>query len=239
MKNLFYVVLVWLLPASIFAIGGFGLSGGVASFTADPSSSPLVLDTGLEVGRIEQYGFEGALAIGGYVYLDIIPFVDVDIEVNGMANVYDFSFYNDAMELLNQSPDTLQFAYVAGNQYITIKKPLLKLGIPFLAKAKLSAGAGINTHAATPIINQEMISAFVTGADGQSDLQNGTFDSAALETYLKDNLIESSGVHLQLGLQFRLLTFDAFAYYRQTIAEDVVPGKSGFGSLNFRLGLGI
>jgi hypothetical protein len=36
-----------------------------------------------------------------------------------------------------------------------------------------------------------------------------------------------------------LLTFDVFAYYRYTMAKDVVPGNNGFGSFNVRFGFGI
>ena len=156
-----------------------------------------------------------------------------------MGNLYDFSFVNDAMELANQTPDTLTFAYVSANSYLTIQKSIFKLGIPFLAKAKLYAGAGMNRHGSTPFIDQKMMESFVKNANGETDLQNGSFDSEALEDYLSDNLIESTGFHLQTGLQFRLLTFDLFAFYRYTMASDVIPGSSGFSSFNFRLGLGI
>ena len=57
--------------------------------------------------------------------------------------------------------------------------------------------------------------------------------------YLSENLIESSGLHFQAGLQLRLLTFDLFTFYRYTLASDVVPDANGFSSLNIRLGLGI
>jgi len=31
---------------------------------------------------------------------------------------------------------------------------------------------------------------------------------------------------------------DSFLFYRHVIAEDVIPGAKGFGSLNLRLGMG-
>ena len=69
----------------------------------------------------------------------------------------------------------------------------------------------MNRHSSTPFIDQKMMESFVKNANGETDLQNGSFDSEALEK-LSDNLIESTGFHLQTGLQFRLLTFDLFAF---------------------------
>ncbi len=242
MKKLYLKIIIAIIPFSIFAIGGFGLNVPYSAFTVDPSSSDLTIDVlgnSTKVGQIDRFGFENAYGFGGYAYLDIIPFIDLDIDVNFMGNLYDFSFINDGMEVLGVDPDTLNFAFFTANSYLTIQKSIFKIGIPFLAKAKLYGGAGLNQHQSTPFIDQEMMEAFVTNENGETDLENGEFDSAALEDYLSENLKESSGFHIQTGLQFRLLTFDFFAFYRYTIASDVIPDSKGFNSLNIRLGLGI
>lgn len=239
MKKLLLTVIMVVFPSSIFAIGGLGLSVGSATFSVDESFSPMmVLEQ--EVGYFHQHSFENGGSFGGYLYLDIIPVLGgLDIEINGLVSPYNFTFYNDAMELANVEPDTFKFIFAAGNTYITIQKPIFKLGIPFLAKAKLFAGGGFNRHAAIPIINQEMMESVVLDEDGNTDLAEGEFNSDALIDYLEKNMFEATGVHFQGGLQFRLLTFDLFAYYRYTIAKDVVPGNAGFSSMNMRLGLGI
>ena len=242
MKKMLLKTIITFLPFSIYAIGGFGLNVPISSFTVDPSSSDLTIDvlgSSTKVGQIDRFGFQNAYGLGGYLYIDMIPFIDLDVEVNAMGNRYDFSFKNDAMDLANVEPDTLGFAWVSGNMYLTIQKSIFKLGIPFLAKAKLYGGLGLNQHTSTPFIDQDMMESFVTNEDGETDLQNGEFDSDALEDYLTDNLIESSGLHFQAGLQLRLLTFDVFTFYRYTMAADVIPDANGFGSLNIRRGLGI
>ena len=227
-----------ILPTSMFAIGGFGLSVGQATFTVDPSSTDLTVND-VKVGYFNHHGFENGASIGGYLYLDIIPVVDLEIEINAMGNVYDFSIFNKLNETLGLPPDTAAFIYGAGNTYITVQKSIFKLGIPFLAKAKLYAGAGLNKHVAIPMINQEMLESVMVDEDGLPDLENGEFNSDALETYLDENKIEATGLHFQAGLQLRLLTFDIMAFYRYTLVKDIVPGNNGFGSMNFRLGLGI
>ena len=180
----------------------------------DESFSPMmVLEQ--EAGYFHQHSFENGGSFGGYLYVDIIPVLGgLDIEINGLASPYNFTFYNDAMELANVEPDTFKFIFAAGNTYITIQKPIFKLGIPFLAKAKLFAGGGFNRHAAIPIINQEMMESVVLDEDGNTDLAEGEFNSDALIDYLEENMFEATGVHFQGGLQFRLLTFDLFAYYQ-------------------------
>lgn len=242
MKKVLIIVLLAILPTSAFAIAGFGLSVNSSSFTVDPSTSPLIHEN-VQVGEFIHYGFENGGGIGGYLYLDIIPVVDIDVEFNFFANLYDFSLQNIASGYVHDGentsePDKLEFVYGAVNTYVTIQKPVFDLGIPFLAKAKLYAGLGFNSHTATPMINQEMLEAMVT-KDGETNLAEGAFDSAALEKYLEDKVETVSGFHLQAGAQLRLLTFDLFTYYRYTMAKDVIPGNNGFGSFNFRLGFGI
>ena len=236
MKKYLIITLLAVLPSSIFAIVGLGLSVNQSMFSVGSSSSPLLIDNPvpgldpLEVGSFTHHGFENGFGLGGYLYLDIIPVIDLDVEVNTVGNLYNFSFVNPVSSL-----DSVQFAYATGNTYITIQKSIFDLGIPFLARANLYAGLGYNQHIAIPMINQDMLTAVVAGGD----IENGELDEDALKDYLKENKIEATGFHVQAGLQMHLLTFDVFAYYRYTIAKDVIPGSNGFGSFNFRFGFGI
>ena len=221
------------LPSSIFAIAGLGLSVNQSLFSVGSSSSPLLVEVPgldpMEVGSFTHHGFENAAGIGGYLYLDIIPVIDLDVEFNVVGNLYNFSFINPVSNL-----DSVQFAYAAANTYITIQKSVFDLGIPFLARANLYAGLGYNQHVGTPMINQEMLTTVVGG-----NIETGEIDEDALIDYLKENKLEATGFHVQAGLQMHLLTFDVFAYYRYTMAKDVVPGNNGFGSFNVRFGFGI
>ena len=53
----------------------------------------------------------------------------------------------------------------------------------------------------------------------------------SLVEYMNDNAINTSGFHVQLGTQAKLLMFNLFATARYTVAEDVIAGKSGFPSV--------
>ena len=224
---------IFILSSQVFAIAGFGLNLNQSMFSIDKSTSPLLIDNPaggdpLNEGSFTQNSFNNGYGVGGYLYIDAIPVVDIDIEGSIIGSLYDFSFAN-AVDTVNQ-----QFGWTDASGYITLQKKIFKLSIPLLAKAKLSAGIGINNHTSTPMINQNMLMAVIQ--DG--DLENGNLDTDELITYLDNNKISASGFHIQAGLQFKLLMLDSFLFYRQVIADDVIPGAKGFGSLNLRLGMG-
>ena len=82
-----------------------------------------------------------------------------------------------------------------------------------------------------------ILRAEMMGGDLTAEPTNITEDD--LIEFLKENRIESSGIHVQAGLQFKVLMLDSFLFYRHTFAEDLVPDADAFGSLNLRLGIGI
>ena len=120
MKKYLIITLLAVLPSSIFAIAGLGLSVNQSLFSVGSSSSPLLVEVPgldpMEVGSFTHHGFENGAGIGGYLYLDIIPVIDLDVEFNVVGNLYNFSFINPVSNL-----DSFQFAYAAANTYITIQ----------------------------------------------------------------------------------------------------------------------
>ena len=223
-----------ILSSQVFAIAGFGINLNQSMFSIDKSTSPLLIDNPaggnpLNVGSFTQNSFNNGYGVGGYLYIDAIPVVDIDIEGSIIGSLYDFSFAN-AVDTVNQ-----QFGWANASGYITLQKKILKLSIPFLAKAKLTAGAGVNSHSSTPMVDQNMMETVMGGAD---NLESGTLDTDELIKFLNENKVSSKGFHIQTGVQFKLLMLDSFLFYRYVIADDVIPGAKGFGSLNLRLGMG-
>ena len=81
MKKFLIGIMIAVLPTSIFAIGGFGLSVNSSTFAVDAGSSDIMVEN-IKVGSFSYDSFENGGGIGGYLYLDIIPVVDLDIEYN-------------------------------------------------------------------------------------------------------------------------------------------------------------
>ena len=117
---------------------------------------------------------------------------------------------------------------------MTVQKDLLKTSIPFLAKMRMFAGAGINNHSSTPMVNQEMLETVMGG-----NLEYGTFDSKKMIDYLDENKIDIGGFHIQLGTQFKLLVFDSMLIYRYVFTDGITPDTKGFGNINLRFGYGL
>ena len=233
MKKLFQFLLpVFIIYSQAFAIAGFGVSANQSLFSIDKNTVPLFPDTP-SLGEFTHHGMNNGYGLGGYLYIDAIPFVDIDIEGNFVASTYNFSFGNPLMEASGTTIDNMQFAWISGSGYLTVKRKLLQFKIPVLAKAKLSAGVGINSHSSIPMIDLKMLKAVVPDGDLTKEL-----DSDKLVDYLIENKISSTGFHIQTGLQFKVLMLDSFLYYRQVFADNVIPDAKGFGSLNLRLGMG-
>ena len=228
MRNLkIALVIIIITSTGLFAIGGFGLQVGQSSFSVAESSP----ESGLPDVTLTNSSFDGAFVFGGYLYIDAIPFIDIEVDANVRGNFYDINFENLAGPM-----DPINFGWVSADVYYTLRKKVVGLSIPFLAGAKLHAGGGFNTHVTTPLADIDMVTELLG-----EDLSNGDPSEVNdnLKKYLEDNTIDATGIHIQTGLQFKLLMLDTFLNFRYTIVDDVVPDAGGFGSVNFRLGFGI
>ena len=221
------LVIIIITSTGLFAIGGFGLQVGQSSFSVAESSP----ESGLPDVTLTNSSFDGAFVFGGYLYIDAIPFIDIEVDANVRGNSYDINFENLAGPM-----DPINFGWVSADVYYTLRKKVVGLSIPFLAGAKLHAGGGFNTHVTTPLADIDMVTELL---DGELENGNPSEVNDNLKKYLEDNTIDATGIHIQTGLQFKLLMLDTFLNFRYTIVDDVVPDAGGFGSVNFRLGFGI
>jgi len=227
MKKILSLFTFLLFISQAYSIAGFGLQVGQSMFSVE-ENSPTMSN---ELLLLTNGAFENAFNIGGYLYLDVIPVVDIEVDFSAQANTYNIQFEN-----ASGSMDPLDFGWASTDLYFTVRKKLFGFKIPFIAKAKLFAGGGYNTHTTTPLASEDMITDLL-GGDINNDVSN--LDNS-LEDYLSDsdNYLTSSGYHLQGGLQFKLFLLDTFVFYRQVFVEDVIPDAKGFGSMNLRIGMG-
>ena len=239
MKKIVLTIIVASLSTSLFAIGGFGLSGNQSLFNVAPGSEDIIVEKfGVDatIGEFAWDGFKNGYGVGGYLYIDAIPYIDIDVEYNFRGQIYQFVFQNDAMELAGTEPDTANFPWASGSVFYTVQYPVYDLNIPIFGEARLYGGLGYNSNSSIPLVNQKMLESVIEGG-----VESEEYDPSKLIKYLRDNQITSNGLHIDAGVFFRLFTFSGAVYYRQVLfASDVIPpDKSSYGSLNFRLGLGI
>ena len=208
----------------MFAIAGFGLNLNQTMFSVDAKTN--------SIGTVGSYGYDaisGGIGLGGYLYIDAIPFVDLDLEFSGFGTTYDYLLTISG----NSTTYSLPYGSFAG--YLTLQKKVLKLSIPLLAKAKLTVGAGLNNQTYKSVPDQSDLEILI-GSGLTSSSTAPTTDK--LIEFVKENTDSANGFHIQTGIQFKLLMLDSFLYYRQVFADNVILDGKGFGSLNLRLGMG-
>ena len=236
MKKMLSVLVIVLIPSFAFALAGFGIQVGsdlskLGSYSYSEGSEV----TEVNINTYEMESYPGN--IGGYAFVDLFGFA---LEAEGEIGVgkYEFDFTNDYLpEMENKIP----FVWGRGSYSFTLKKNIMDISIPFLAKAAINAGGGFGSHAATKRLNVDMVRSIF----GQEDLASVQLDENEIETLLeqfltnKDNWEEASGLHLQAGIRFKILVLDTHINARYNLAKDIYTGKSGWMQLMFKAGFAI
>jgi len=207
---------------SLLAIGGVGFYGNMDVFSSTPVA------TSEDNVTITPQSIDSPFAAGVMLYIDVLPFVDLEADFEISLKSYDFD------NKVGDISKTGTFQYSRFSQYYTVRREIIGLSIPVLAKIQLYGGAGFNMHTVTPSISVDFIkgafgSMSVADAVGQDFTDTGILTDLA--EYMTDNKISSNGYHLQFGFQGKVLMLNLFANARYTIAKDVVPGENGFASI--------
>jgi hypothetical protein len=213
-----------LFISQAYSIAGFGINLNQTMYSVDSEDN--------SIDNVGSYGYEkisGGIGFGGYFYIDAIPFIDLDLELNGFGTTYDYYI------IINGGKTNYSLPFGSLSGYLTMKKKIFQLKIPLLAKAKFTAGAGINHQIYQSVPNPSDLEVLI-GAELTGSSSVPTAD--ALIEFVKDNTDSVTGFHIQTGLQFKLLMLDSFIYYRYVFVEDMIPGAGEFGSLNLRIGMG-
>ena len=242
-KALTIGIILAVLPFnSASAIAGFGLQLGQSFFTVGDRTKDRLLfpdlgdDMGLYGATLNTGSFGDPLNIGVYVYLDIIPFIDLEIDAKITGQKYKFSFSGPSgVPGLGGDIAPIDAYWGGGSAYFTARRKIVGFELPLLGGAQLFAGVGYNTHLFAPLVNLDLVEDLM-GGDLSAEPE---FDEDKMIDFIKENKIDKTGLHIQGGLKFQVLTFDAFLFYRHTFGdfEDVLDAKT-YGSMNFRLGLG-
>jgi len=225
LNYLFFIIWLSLIPwSSALGVVGFGVQGGQSILTVASSISSV------DGANLTISEFANPLSGGGYLYIDVIPVIDLEADFSVSFKKYTFDFENE--EGVSGPYD---FGWADFSIYLSAGKKIVGVGIPLLAKAKLFYGGGYNMHTVTPLMSMDLMESAL-GGDLTADPINLSEDD--LIDFLKENQVKTSGFHIQSGLQFKILMLDTFLVYRHTFTKDVIPGQDHFGSLNLRMGLG-
>ena len=224
---------IFILSSQVFAIAGFGAYGDF-----DLLKYPAGTSGDLTTSGVEYKGFDNAKGFGLMFYIDALPIVDLEADIEFVGNLYEYTPY-----LAGQPLETQELPWGRISTYFTIRKEIFGLSIPLLAKAQLYGGVGFNKHKVVPIMTADVIKNAFDTDDLESAINSFNADAEAgaddLAKSMLENVDDISGFHLQAGVRGKLLIFNVFANARYTIAKDVIPDKSGYSSLWVGLALGI
>ena len=232
MNRIISLVTFLIITSQAYSIVGFGAYGNF-DLIKYPSGNVESTNSGVRYD-----GFDNAAGFGFLFYIDALPIVDLEADIEFVGNVYKYTPYTLGTDL----PEG-EMPWGRVSTYLTARKEIIGISIPLLAKAQLYGGLGFNKHKVLPIITLDFIqAAFPDAADLDAALTESTSSDAMVEKladYMLDNVDEISGIHLQVGMRGKLLMFNAFVNARYSIAKDVIPGKSGFPSLWCGIAFGI
>jgi len=236
MKKMLSVLVMALVPSSAFALAGFGIQ--VGSDLSKLGSYSFSEGSGLTEVTINTYEMESNPgSFGGYAFIDLFGFaLEAEGEIAG--GKYEFDFTN---QFLPEMEEKIPFLWGRGSYSFTLKKNIMDISIPFLAKAAINAGGGFGSHAATKRVNVDMVRSIL----GEEDLAEVELGQDQIESLLEDfltnkeNWQEASGLHLQAGLRFKVLVLDTHINARYNLAKDIYTDKAGWLQLMFKMGFAI
>ena len=229
MKKFLVVLTLAMLPSSAFAIIGFGIQAGQDMAKLDALSH--TEGEGLTAVTVNSFEMEASpVNFGAYAFVDLFGFA-LEAEGDIAAGAYQFEFENVLSTL-----GPVDFGWARVSYAVTMKKNIMDLSIPFLAKTALNAGAGFGGHVSTPRASVDMVKELLGDDLTNVDALNEGLEDK-LGDYLVDNMIEASGLHVQAGLRFKVLVLDTHLNLRYNIAENVYDGSAGFAQVMFKMGI--
>ena len=198
------------------AIIGVGLNLGQDSYTFESQTyEDLFLVSGVNFTRQEM-----AKPIGGglYLFIDLIPIVDLELGGNIFFNKFDVTYLNPTTG--QDLSEEFGWARTAG--YFTIQRKLFK--VPMF---NVFAGGGLSFHATVPVLDKEFMEEFIGGVDETLDI-----------TKLEDEIINKTGFHIEFGARFKpvLIPFAVNVKYRLAFVEGIVPGEKSFSTISAGFG---
>jgi len=202
------------------AIIGVGLNAGQDSY-AIPGKTYTNLflpNSGIEFTRKDMNNPIGG---GVYLFIDFLPVVDIELELNMFLNKFDVEYINPNVPDVSE-----EFGWARTAGYLSIQRKLFK--IPMFS---IFAGGGLSFHASVPLLDDKFVEEF---------LDNDPTKPLEIKD-LEDEIIKKTGFHIELGGRFKpiLIPFAVNVKFRHTFVDGIVPGKKSFSTISAGFGFQI
>ena len=229
MNSLKNKLIIILSLSFIFPLGGIGISGLSNFITYDVEEKADDFELSFKNNGLEQ-GFNF------FIYFDALP-LDFAIEY---SKEFKYQELNSTIKFIESETTNPSYAGRMSD-YFTIRKHFMDLSVPILAKVALNIGAGFNTHKSilpSIALLQDIYDIYVLvdlyNAAEQDWNENSFYDA------LEENAIDASGIHLQCGIQAKVLMLNAFVTAKYTfITKDDNNSIDSFPGFTIGLAYGI
>ena len=228
MKNILMYMSSLLLCSYMFAIGGLGINFGSDLYTIPGGTEEWMVEGGSNPVSIVRTDLESPFYVGGYVYLDFLPVVDIEAGFGFAGNTYDYTYTTPGIDGSLSQTESYKLPWFRSSSYLTIQKPMFT--IPMI---KLYVGGGLNMSFSLPIVDKSFITSTLS-----SNLDNA---SGLNSNSISDLTTESMGIHIEAGARFKpvFIPFSINAKARYNIIGDIIPDKSGLLTITVGAGLAL
>ena len=215
MYKRYIILLLAINMSSLYAIlGGVGISGVSDGITIPEKIYTSEIEGIYEVTRDS---IDTRVGVGGFAYLTIIPFIDLEASGNFTYAPYKYS----TKVLLIDEPEEVELALAKFTFNLSAQYPFFKF-----PTIRVYAGAGVNISGYTKIPTEETM----------IDID---LDKLSDPEYLLEQLggAKSFGYHVELGARFKppVIPFSLNANARYNFVKDFLPNVESY--LNLSLGL--
>ncbi len=222
---------------AIFGVGGHWAPALGFDVKANQDT---VASSGGQAATLDEKGLSGLQGFGAKIWIDALPFVDLQMTGNFQFGYYDVDLITpDGQGGTTTTPVSfgLKMPFVQDKPYfaraygdLAVLYPFLKLP-PLISLVKVYGGGGVTYGVATQILT----ASFAKSALASANLQNSPTDQAALSKALikamRDRGLKTGmGGFLQLGSQFKppvipIAVYLDFKYHFLGFAPDLTSGS--------------
>ena len=207
--------------SSLFAVGGFGVHIGMDPYVIEGGTYSLNFGTSQvpDIATVTRSDTGYPKYIGGYLYIDMIPVVDIELG-GGLG----FTSYNYTYSSPLDATQKYLLPWTNLSTYFSIQKPF---DVDFTI-GKFFLGGGVSWNVSLPVVDEDFI------RDQLSDPEEliGVTDATSAIGKLTTTTIAP---YLEGGWRYKIplypLAFDAKARY--SFAKDFFPDSNGFLTITF------
>ncbi len=217
MKSLFMKTTALAFSAIVYSHAIFGIGGQWApapSLEVKASEGGTIASAGGKSVTLSQSKISGLQGLGIKLWVDAIPFIDIEASSNIQMGYYDVNIV--APKITGTGNDTLALKYdlgVPGVQGkpafarivsdVTVLYPFLKLP-PLVSIVKVYAGAGISHVLATQVLDSNFAQQALKDAKLESSTSTTDISSALTKAIVDKGLKSGIGFHLELGAKAKI-----------------------------------